>query len=100
MKRAKGTGPSVAMRSRIHSWRGVASDCGCITSMIYFAQSEGQGRPREGEIYHLATLIVCPRCRGAVQPDAHACPRCGLVLEGLAPEATSASVSLSQGGSP
>jgi hypothetical protein len=32
----------------------------------------------------LATLIVCPRCRGAVQPDARACPRCGLVLTGLA----------------
>jgi len=32
----------------------------------------------------LATLIVCPRCRGAVQPDAQACPRCGLVLTGLA----------------
>ncbi|HST03689.1 MAG TPA: hypothetical protein VLQ48_03030, partial [Chloroflexia bacterium] len=31
----------------------------------------------------MATLIVCPRCRGAVQADAHACPRCGLVLSGL-----------------
>lgn len=31
----------------------------------------------------MTTLIVCPRCRGAVQADAHACPRCGLVLSGL-----------------
>ena len=31
----------------------------------------------------MATLIVCPRCRGAVQADAKACPRCGLVLSGL-----------------
>ena len=48
----------------------------------------------------MATLIVCPRCRGAVQPDAHACPRCGLVLEGLAPDNSIASPSYAQGSPP
>jgi hypothetical protein len=29
-------------------------------------------------------LLVCPRCSGSLQPDARACPRCGLVLSGAA----------------
>jgi hypothetical protein len=29
-------------------------------------------------------LLVCPRCSGSLQPDARACPRCGLVLNNLA----------------
>src|SRR5437773_2691563 len=29
-------------------------------------------------------LLVCPRCSGSLQPDAQACPRCGLVLTNLA----------------
>jgi len=32
-------------------------------------------------------LLVCPRCSGGLQPDARACPRCGLVLTGLTPSA-------------
>ena len=48
----------------------------------------------------MATLIVCPRCRGAVQPDAHACPRCGLVLDGLRPEESSGQGGYSQSGTP
>lgn len=37
-------------------------------------------------------LLVCPRCSGSLQPDARACPRCGLVLAG--------NVSLSQSAPP
>jgi hypothetical protein len=33
-------------------------------------------------------LLVCPRCSGSLQPDAPACPRCGLVLTNLAPPDT------------
>ncbi len=47
----------------------------------------------EGERLSLATLIVCPRCRGSVQPDAHACPRCGLVLTGVGAEAANTTFS-------
>ena len=35
-----------------------------------------------------------------MQPDAHACPRCGLVLDGLAPNDAPALASHTQGGSP
>lgn len=35
----------------------------------------------------MSMLLVCPRCAGGLQPDARACPRCGLVLAGLAPSA-------------
>src|SRR5262245_60775324 len=40
----------------------------------------------------MATLIVCHRCRGTVQPEGHACPRCRLVLTGLGVENASAPV--------
>ncbi|HYP41726.1 MAG TPA: zinc ribbon domain-containing protein [Chloroflexia bacterium] len=30
----------------------------------------------------MATLIVCPRCKGSLAPEAKSCPRCGLVLPG------------------
>jgi hypothetical protein len=33
-------------------------------------------------------LLVCPRCSGSLQPDARACPRCGLVLTNLHPAGT------------
>jgi hypothetical protein len=36
-------------------------------------------------------LLVCPRCSGSLQPDAKACPRCGLVLTNFSsPEAGNA----------
>lgn len=53
--------------------------------MIYFPQIESDHFKVKGKAL-LATLIVCPRCRGSVQPDAHACPRCGLVLTGRSVE--------------
>jgi hypothetical protein len=28
-------------------------------------------------------LLTCPRCSGALPPDAHACPRCGLLLSSV-----------------
>lgn len=63
--------------------------------MIYFPQIESDYLiPRKGKVL-LATLIVCPRCRGSVQPDAHACPRCGLVLAGGEDAASSSAYSAS-----
>src|SRR6266487_431431 len=91
MNRAYVTGPPSRMRSAIHFSNVSWSDCGCISTMIYFSQIERDSRfMLEGEKLSLATLIVCPRCRGSVQPDAHACPRCGLVLTGLGAENPSA----------
>ena len=44
-------------------------------------------------------LLVCPRCSGSLQPDARACPRCGLVLTNLAPaDSSTASEMISQNG--
>jgi len=37
-------------------------------------------------------LLVCPRCSGSLQPDARACPRCGLVLSTVAEPNTDANV--------
>src|SRR5438105_4979894 len=41
---------------------------------------------KKGSISALSMLLVCPRCSGSLQPDAHACPRCGLVLTNLSNE--------------
>jgi ribosomal protein L40E len=50
--------------------------------MIYFRHEVIDRTKRRAESL-LATMLVCPRCRGTLQPDARACPRCGLVLDGL-----------------
>src|SRR5438093_6652286 len=43
-------------------------------------------------------LLVCPRCSGSLQPDARACPRCGLVLTNLSTEAGGATETISPNG--
>jgi hypothetical protein len=43
-------------------------------------------------------LLVCPRCSGSLQPDARACPRCGLVLTNLSTEAGEATDAISPNG--
>jgi hypothetical protein len=101
MNWATDTGPSSLILSSIHILRFCASDCGSIFTMIYFSQVEGDfvWLELEGKRLYLATLIVCPRCRGSVQPDAHACPRCGLVLTGLTTDNNPSSDRVYMGGS-
>src|SRR5439155_21487147 len=43
-------------------------------------------------------LLVCPRCSGSLQPDARACPRCGLVLTNLSTESGEAPEAISPNG--